>query len=624
MDRSVTAQTKPHRRLPFLLLALSILLAAYALRIYQLDAVPLRGDEAYSVVHWTATPFSEDWQQLWRDEPAPVGAFTLYWLWVGLAGDSPLALRFVSVLGSLIGAAGIMALAHRLVGHWHWAALAGLLWAVHPFLIWHAQDARVYGVLSGISPLAFYWLLRALDQPHAGWRTWRPYILLQTLALYLYYLEPLWLAAAGLYVLSLGDRHALRQAIRAWLIIGFLALPVLAQLYTLIFVSAYQGTAQAAGGDLLFTWFVPTLFFGENHWPLLAGLAVALGLAGLLLLVVAPWKRHTALLILLWLYVPPVLLFVASLFSDFFRPRYVITVVPALILALTAISAAAFARWPNTLTRIVPRAVLLGVMIVCLIEVRDYFFYDPPKAPDWPGLAQEIALRGDADTVFIFDTPDPAIEYYFPDGAGTAYILPLDFFSQAWQPEIDRLLQHYHALYVLQGPSTGPLADYLQRTAQDIPGIQRSGMLHFRRKEVHPAEIAVPLEVRFEDVAVLRGYTLLNDETLLLYWEALAATDTEFSVLLHLQADPDAPVLALDHAMANWQVSMQTWQPGQLYRDPVALPPDLMPGSYTLLTGFYSDTDGDGTIDVVIDADGADRAGRVAFGALVAHNQHPE
>jgi hypothetical protein len=85
------------------LLLAALLLAAFVLRIHRLDAVPLRGDEAYSVVHWTATPFSERWGKLVRDEPAPVGAFTMYWIWNGLVGKSAFATRYLSLLGNVAG-----------------------------------------------------------------------------------------------------------------------------------------------------------------------------------------------------------------------------------------------------------------------------------------------------------------------------------------------------------------------------------------------------------------------------------------------------------------------------------------------------------------------------------------
>lgn len=582
------------RNLTLYLLLGAIVLAAFAIRVYRLDAVPLRGDEAYSVVHWTATPFTDRWEQLWRDEPAPVGAFTMYWLWTGLAGDSEFATRYLSLLGSVVGAAVVMALARRFFQSWRLAAFAGLMWVAHPFLIWHAQDARVYGTLAALSPLAFYWLLRALDaeeahQSNGFWRTWGPYIGLQTAALYIYYLEPFWLVVQGLYVLLLMDRRLLLRAIRAWLVIGVLLIPVLAQLYTLMFVSEYQGNAESAGAVLLFEWFVPTLLFGENRWNVGAGLLVAgLILAGLVVYMRRNNPRVGRLL-LLWILVPVVLLYGASFVSSFFRPRYVQTIIPALILALVACGVVIRAWLPGvTLRRVAPGMLTVGFLLIAAVEVRDYFFVAPSKSPDWPSLIAYLEPRLDDDTTVIFDTPDPGIEYYFPD-RGHPLILPFGFYDIDWQPIIDRLLDEPgERVYLLNGLLSGEVGAYLQASVQHIPGDTRPNVVHYRSWQVDSAEIAVSSEATFPDLAIFRGYSLLPDATaILLYWEPLAQADRDYSILLHLEHAETGAVVVLDHPLAAWQISMQTWEPGRLYRDPVALPPDLPPGDYTIRVGLY-------------------------------------
>jgi hypothetical protein len=555
-------------------LLVTLLLIAAALRLSDLGGVPLRGDEAYSVVHWTATPFSEDWWQLWRDEPAPAGAFTMYWLWTGLVGESEMALRLISVLGNLLGAAAIVALGRRVFGGWLPGLLAGLLWAVHPFLIWHAQDARVYGVLSGLSPLAFYWLLRALEGER---RAWPAYVGLQTLALYLYYLEPFWMAAQGAYVLLGRDRQALRRLIGAWIVIGVLYLPVAAQLYTLMVVSEYQGNAQGAELGALFSWFVPTLLFGDNTWPVAAGVIVAGALLAGLIAYARRFDRRDGLLLALWAFLPVILLTGASLVSDFFRPRYVMTVIPALILALVALT-----RFHAAL-RVALTLLIVGASVV---EIRDYTVNDPPKAPDWPGLMAYLEPRLTPHTTVLFDAPDPGIEYYFP-AVGAPYILPLDWYATDWQAELDRLLREEDAVFLMSGPFSGQAAAYLQGRAQTVPGDRWPNVNQFRPWEVDPREIAQPLDLRFGDVAVLRGVTLLGSTTLMLYWEPLARTEVDYSVLLHLEIAPDAPVIALDHAPAAAIISTRTWEPGVVYRDPVALPADLAPGTYTIRVGLY-------------------------------------
>lgn len=574
--------TKPH----ILLAGVVIVLAAMAVRVYNLDTVDLRGDEAYSVVHWTATPFSERWQTLWRDEPAPVGAFTMYWAWVGVVGESEFAVRYLSVLGNVFGLAVIIALARRLLRDDRLALLAGVVWAVHPFLIWHAQDARVYGVLSALTPLTFLLLIRALDSPDAKrLQTWTPYIAVQTAALYLYYLEPFWLLVQGLYVLWRGDH--LKAAIQAWVIVGILAIPVVAQLYTLMFVSQYQGTAQAADFTALFSWFVPTLLFGENTLPVWIGALIAFVLLGGLVLNLR--RQPSARLLVLWIVVPVILLYGASFVSSFFRPRYVMTVIPALVIALVALPAWTFTR------RKIGMATLLVLVVVgvSVIEVRDYFVNDPLKAPDWVGLMDDITERTTADDTVMFGFPDPAIEYYFSSPA-SLYIVPLEWSQSAGdQAELERLLDANHAVFVVDGGRTAEIVQYLRDNAQTIPGGTYTTVLHYRDWTVKPDEIMTPLDITFGDVATLRGYTMLAESTLMLYWQAQAQTNGDYSVLLHLEASPDAPPAAvLDHAIAGAVISTQTWTAGDLYRDPIAIPTDLAPGDYTIRVGF-KDANGD-------------------------------
>ncbi len=119
------------------------------------------------------------------------------------------------------------------------------------------------------------------------------------------------------------------------------------------------------------------------------------------------------------------------------------------------------------------------------------------------------------------------------------------------------------------------------------PGDTWPNVVQYRPWQVNAREIAHSLNLRFGDVAVLRGYTVLQDTTLILYWEALAPTPTDYSVLLHLETAPGAPVIALDHAIAETLVSTRTWEPGTFYRDPVALPPDLPAGALAIRVGMY-------------------------------------
>jgi hypothetical protein len=581
---NATAPTKrlPARRALFWLGLAALILLAFTLRLHRLDVVPLRGDEAYSVLYWTAPPFSAEWLALLRVEPAPPGTLLAFWAWSEAAGESAFAMRYLSLLGNLAGLAAVVALARRLLRDARLAGLVGLLWALHPELIWHAQDARSYGLLSALSPLAFYWLLRAADGHNA--RRWWPYILLQTAALYVNLLEPFWIAAQGVYILALGRGDVLRRALSAWGVIALLALPVGLQAATLVFVSGYQGTAAGADFTRLLDHFVPALFFGVETIPAwLGGLLAALLFAGLIWLA---RQDRAGWLLLAWGFLPVLLLYGVSHFADYFRPRYVTTVIPALVIAPLAVLAA-LGRSHSARMRVYAPGLLAAVLaVISLMGVVHYFYRAAPKAPDWPGLAAYLSARTGDDDVILSDSLDPALEYYY-DGLARVFFIPADRPPAA--DYLPGLLAQHRAIYLLAGAHTGAAGEYLRAHAQHIPGDTWPGVSQFRPWRVDEAEIAHRLAVDFDDVARLRGYTLVEESQLLLYWEALGVTADEHSILVHLERAPDGPPDAvLDHGIAGGVISMRTWTPGALYRDPVALPVELLPGQYTIRVGIYN------------------------------------
>ncbi|NWF70354.1 MAG: glycosyltransferase family 39 protein [Chloroflexi bacterium] len=553
-----------------------LLLAACALRLYRLDAVDLSGDEAFAAVYWTLPPFSAEWLNVVRTEPGP-GVMALYWGWTRLAGDSAFALRMLPLLANVLGLALIVTLARRLSRDWRTAALAGFLWALHPFLLWHAQDARQYSLVAFLSALNFYLLLRAYHRPTR--QAWLIYGAAQTLTLYIYYLDALWLAAQAAYLFltpsaSGESRRARKNALLTWALLGVALLPLAAQTFTVLFVSGYRATARSADFGGLLTQILPALFIGAREWPLWAGAGLALALAGLLWWTLRSTPENGRLL-LIWLGAPLLLFFVLSTQASLFRARYLIGLVPPLLLLL-ALTAQAQRRW-------LAAALVTTFTLAAGAGLYAYFFVDAPKGADWRGLTAYLQARAGAHDTVIFAYSDPAINYYYH---GSVTFIP------AGTPDIpalmDDLLAAYDSIFLLAGETTGAAQAYLQANAQTIPGITRHGVTQYRAWQVRPREIQVPLEVDFGGVARLRGYTLQagvgGGATLLLYWEALAQTADEHSVLLHLQPAADELVVR-DHGVANAQISTRAWQTGVVYRDAIAL--DVPAGDYALYVGMY-------------------------------------
>jgi hypothetical protein len=283
--------------------------------------------------------------------------------------------------------------------------------------------------------------------------------------------------------------------------------------------------------------------------------------------------------------VPLALLTLVSTQTNLFLPRYVVTVGAVLMIALALGVDGVLRDRPLVLGRAAAALLIAAVSVVSLVEIRAYFVSDAPKGANWPGLVNYLSARSTADDALLSDSIDPALEYYY-DGPANIVFIPED--DPPPEDYVPSLLRERDAVFLLTGARTGPAGQYLQEYAQYIPGDTWGGVVQYRPWTVRPREIETPLAVRYGDVALLRGFTLLEDTTLLLYWEALAATDREHSVLVHLEQTPNAPPQAvLDHGVAGARVSTRTWTTGTLYRDPVALPPDLPSGTYTLYVGLY-------------------------------------
>ena len=159
---------------------LAILLAAFALRAYRLDFQSLWSDEGISLLR-----SSQSLPAMLRNMPVEhtPGYFVLLHGWLALAGTSDTALRWLSLLPSVLAVALIFrlgtalgaadtppSLVQQLV-----AVLGALLLATSGFQIWYAQEARMYAWLLAAaltSCLAQWQVLeqsRCTSGRHANW-----------------------------------------------------------------------------------------------------------------------------------------------------------------------------------------------------------------------------------------------------------------------------------------------------------------------------------------------------------------------------------------------------------------------------------------------------------------------
>jgi len=592
---------RPHTHSLALLTAL--LAAAFLLRIMQLGDVPLRGDEAFAVRYWADDPATVV-RDLAQWEPHPLGTFLSFWVWKSAAGSSEFAMRALSLLGGWLGVAATGALARSLLHNRRAALVALALAAVHPSLIWHAQDARNYALWFGASSLAMGLFLRATARNRR--RDWALYLIAETAALYFFFLEAFLLVVQAAYLLvARRPRRVVMAALRTWLILGILLLPWFVQAWYLA-QSGYEGATSDAAPARLLTWFVPVLLSGREYpspWEILLPLAWIAALVWLWLR--GPHRRQGVWLVA-WIMLPVLLLLIAATRMSVFDPRYLIATVPAfIILTAGALTVPHTDRPP--LSRPVTHgalALLLAVPVLGITELGPYYRGDSPKAPDWPGLAAYLQERAAPGDLVLQVVPDPAFGYYYPGPADETSLVPDAPIRAQLQPQVN----FYRGIWLVGRlpEAEGFLADAMQQISYDVPA--GFDVMQFRRWTPHEAEIAVRQNVRFGEIVRLAGHTLQGPGatapalTVLLYWEPLAQSAVDYTVFVHLSGAPNPATGSSlwdqdDHRPLDGFASTLAWEPGTLYRDPYHLlgSPELRlaPGTYTLEVGLYNPQTGD-------------------------------
>ena len=226
---------------------LTILLTAYALRVYRLGDQNIWWDEGLAI--W-AVQKSFVGTTLWTaGDVHPPLYFWMLWPWVHLVGDGEFAARYLTLSFGMLTVALGYAVGRRL-GNPRTGLVAMLLIALSRFEVWWSQEMRMYMFAGFWGLLSVYGVLRitgCLDQEEGGgWRSeirdwrleigdWGLYVFATAAALYTLYLAIVFVIAENLWVLSLavwGKRLGKRAFLRRWVLsqlaIALLVLPWLA------------------------------------------------------------------------------------------------------------------------------------------------------------------------------------------------------------------------------------------------------------------------------------------------------------------------------------------------------------------------------------------------------------
>jgi 4-amino-4-deoxy-L-arabinose transferase-like glycosyltransferase len=429
---------------------LAILGLAFGLRLYRLGAQGIWWDEGHAI--WAARQSLAQVTDITAHDVHPPLYLWMLHAWLRIAGDSELAVRYLSLAGGLLTVALTYVLARRLLGR-NIALLATFLIATARFHIWWSQEARMYVWAAWFALLATYFLLRLYAD---GASSWWLYILSGTAALYTLYLAVLALLVHNLFVLITFWRkpHKLRF-LANW---GLAQLSVLGLYTPWLYVALTQTRTDTAKTPFPFylIWQLYGIVLATGNstdldryvWVLVAfGL---LAVAGIALLV---WDRtqpqryglagwEIGLLFSLPLVLPPTVIYALSIprgiyYSPKPEARYLLILAPMFYMLLAAAIAHLWqrGRWGKAMAAVAFVVVLATFVSALSVHYEGRYLRDDYQSAMWalaayaqPGDAV-LLVSGDRYPVFLYH-----YQRRFAAGSGPqVYLLPMH--STTFTPE---------------------------------------------------------------------------------------------------------------------------------------------------------------------------------------------
>lgn len=611
----MNAPTSHNRQLSqrnHLLLLVGIILLGFLLRVFHINTVSLRGDEAFTIIHWMREPFGQTVSTIATIDPQPPLAYLTYRAYSLIIGSNELIVRYLPALINLLGVPALYGIGHRIGGR-RLGYVCALVFACAPYAIWHAQDARNYALWLAFSAVALWLALCALER--GRWQNWLFYIAAAVVACYLYYLELFVLLCLNLYVFAVYWRswHVLRRWLLAQVIIVLFLLPWFAQ-PQLLSGGGYGGTAGRVDPLLWLTWFVPTLFFGvgysQSTAPYLSPLALIVYTGGAWVLYRRYGRRYVLLFSLLGT-VPLFLLGIVSLRLNVFVPRYVLAASIAYMVLFSAFIVGIL-HSRKRLIRLGGIAVTVLVIVFGFISLWNYYFApDYAKSPDWRSLAEYLATNASTDDSIINTAADPALSFYLNENrVGTQeFYLPANPNqpTQEITDILDRQLEAGALWVVAQTPlnwaNNGVVETHLDGVAQQLRAIEVNGL---RVLEYLPFDMSQENRsalTSFEGVADLVDAYIWrepdNSLTVWLDWLPTAQTATPLKDFVHLigsiNPETGTPLWSQDDQFPQrGRISTADWQTGELYRDVFSIPlNNVLNGEYQVVVGWYDPVTGE-------------------------------
>jgi mannosyltransferase len=385
----------------------ALLIVAFAVRVFSLTYQSLWRDEV-DALRFATAPWSELLSTFTRSGWNGPLYFALLRGWIALTGRSEFALRYFSLLAGVTAVALAFGLARRLSSRLA-AFLCALLFALSPYFIWYSQETKMYALILALVTLAIYALRRAMGKGGAAW--WATLVVATSLAVYCHILAALIIPVEMILALVWGlESHNggwWKGALASFACLTLPYLPLLRWQLPLVFSPAQTGFTFYPFDQMLlvmlngFATGISGLLAATTSWP-----------AGILLLVGAvmgamPWRNKVMLVV--WLLLPPLMLFLVSLSRPIFTDRYLIWIGPAFYLLVAVGVAALWKLWR-------PLGVVAILAVVGVAVGGVYWQAATPIKSDVRGAARTFEAHRALGDLVIFQIPylRYTFDYYDP------------------------------------------------------------------------------------------------------------------------------------------------------------------------------------------------------------------
>jgi urease accessory protein UreF len=591
----------------------AIFLLAAAGRILNIDNESLWVDEGFSYWALRQPDVPAMWEVIQRDVHPPVYFFLLRG-WSALTGLSELALRYFSVLPSLLSVAVVYQMARELLklsdrlrdGNNQTKnslipLLAALVMALADMENYIAQETRPYTWHVLWAALSMWAFLRWINTGRRGYLY--DWAAVSILLLYTHYIGICTLVVQGLFALAFLRRRKLLESLAGFTVVGAVWVP-----WLLVIVSgqtANIGTGFNVPSTLESLWNWRDQWFTQQ-WPLMVGLAL-LGVAGLSVHRSAVNRRNMArdvptgiarinlqpaFLPLLWFVIPIALTYILNWYTPILMDYRLTQITPAVAL-LIGFGLGQF--------RGAALAFLVSVIVVYGVVVDDTHIDREP----WREIGQfsaQYAEPGDLAMAHVTPSGDWQMVYYFdrllPAGTEVRSLRQWQLEQGATYAEgLPALLEQHPHVWFMHWSSDRSGFDALAqsghvqsaRVSWDWVENSRLDLYRFDRLPSEEEAIAV-----WENGMVLWDAVIDADELSVDLWWSLAgdSLDADYTISARLLDVNGQLVAQIDGYPFEGRRPTSGWQPGEAIYDPRTLQPApgidaLPPGDYTVAVKLY-------------------------------------